>query len=42
MMEVNIWGVFTAIGFAHDIDEIPSELLFDEEKFRQSRGFVEL
>jgi hypothetical protein len=42
MIEVNIWGAFSAIGFSHDISREPYELLFDEEKFRQSRGFLEL
>jgi hypothetical protein len=42
MVEVNIWNAFAAIGFIHDIEQNPYELLFDEEKFRQSPGFVEL
>jgi hypothetical protein len=42
MVEVNISGAFSAIGFSCDISHEPYELLFDEEKFRQSRGFREL
>jgi hypothetical protein len=42
MVEVNIWEAIAAIGFTHDIEQPPYGLLFDEEKFRQSRGFVEL
>jgi hypothetical protein len=41
MVEVNIWGAFSAIGFSYDITQDPYGLLFDEEKFRQSRGFLE-
>jgi hypothetical protein len=41
MIEVNIWGAFAAIGFSYDITETPYRLLFDEQKLRQSRGFVE-
>jgi hypothetical protein len=41
MVEVNIWGAFSAIGFSYDISESPYSLLFDEEKFRQSRRFME-
>jgi hypothetical protein len=42
MIEVNIWGAFAAIGFSYDIAQNPYKLLFDEEKLRQSPGFVEL
>jgi hypothetical protein len=42
MVEVNIWGAFSAIGFSYEIGHEPYELLFDEEKFRQSRGFLAL
>jgi hypothetical protein len=42
MVEVKTWSAFAAIGFTHDIDQIPYGLLFDEEKFRQKPGFVEL
>jgi hypothetical protein len=42
MMEVNGWGAFSTIRFSYDITQNPYELLFDEEKFRQSRGFLEL
>jgi hypothetical protein len=42
VVEVNIWGAFSAIGFSYDITQNPYGLLFDEEKFRQSRGFLEL
>jgi hypothetical protein len=42
MMEVNIWGAFSAIGFSCDTTQNPYGLLFDEENFRQSRGFMEL
>jgi hypothetical protein len=42
MVEVNIWGAFSATGFSYDISESPCGLLFDEEKFRRSRGFMEL
>jgi hypothetical protein len=42
IVEVNIWGNFTFIGFIHDIDQISYRLLFDEEKFWQSPGFMEL
>jgi hypothetical protein len=41
MVEVNVWGAFAAIGFTHDNDQIPSGLVFHEEKFRQSPGFGE-
>jgi hypothetical protein len=41
-IEVNIWGAFAAIGFSYDIAQNPYGLLFDEEKLRQSPGFVEL
>jgi hypothetical protein len=34
MVEVNIWGAFAAIGFIHDIYQIPYGPLFDKEKFR--------
>jgi hypothetical protein len=34
MAEINIWGVFAAIGFTHDIKQTPYGLLFDKEKFR--------
>jgi hypothetical protein len=42
MIEVNIWGAFAAIGFSYDIMETPYRLLFDEQKLRQSRGFIGL
>jgi hypothetical protein len=42
MVEVNIWRAFSAIGFTHGITKDPYGMLFDEEKSRQSRGFVEL
>jgi hypothetical protein len=42
MIKVNIWGAFSAIGFSYDISRDPYELLFDEEKFQQNRGFVRL
>jgi hypothetical protein len=42
MVEVNIWGAFSPIGFSYDITQNPYGLLFDEEKFRPSRGFLEL
>jgi hypothetical protein len=42
MIEVNIWGAFSPIWFSCDIAQNPYGLLFDEEKLRQSRGFVEL
>jgi hypothetical protein len=42
MIEANIWKAFEAIGLTYDIEETPCGLLFDEEKLRQSRGFVEL
>jgi hypothetical protein len=42
MMAVNIWGAFSAIGFSYDITQNTQGLLFDEKKFRQSRGFLEL
>jgi hypothetical protein len=35
-------GAFSAIGFSYDITQNLCTLLFDEEKFRQSRGFMEL
>jgi hypothetical protein len=41
MIEVNIWGTFAAIEFTYDIKQNPYELLFDEQKLRQSPGFVE-
>jgi hypothetical protein len=42
MVQVNIWGAFSAICFSYDISHEPYKLLFDEEKFRQIRGFLEL
>jgi hypothetical protein len=42
MVEVNKWRAFSAIGFSDDITQNPYTLLFDEEKFKQSRGFMEL
>jgi hypothetical protein len=42
MVEVNIWGAFSSIGFTHDITQDPYGLLFNDEKFRQSRGFIQL
>jgi hypothetical protein len=42
IVEVNTSGAFSAIGFTHDITQDPYGLLFDEKKFQQSRGFMEL
>jgi hypothetical protein len=42
MIELNIWEAFAAIEFSYDISDTPYQLLFDEEKLRQSRGFIEL
>jgi hypothetical protein len=42
VIEVNVWEAFAAIEFSYDITETPYRLLFDEQKLRQSRGFVEL
>jgi hypothetical protein len=42
MIEINIWRAFAAIGFTYGIEQNPSGLLFEEEKLRQSSGFVEL
>jgi hypothetical protein len=42
MVEANIWRAFSAIRFSYDITQNPYGWLFDEEKFRQSRGFLEL
>jgi hypothetical protein len=42
MVEVHIWGAFSAIWFSYDITQNPYGLLFDEEKFRHSRDFLEL
>jgi hypothetical protein len=42
IVEVNIWGAFASIGLTHDITQNPYGLIFDEEKFRQSPGFLEL
>jgi hypothetical protein len=42
MVEVNTWGAFAAIGLTHDITQDPYGPIFDEEKFRQSPGFLEL
>jgi hypothetical protein len=36
MMKVDRWLAFTTIGFTHDIDQIPYELLFDAKKSRRS------
>jgi hypothetical protein len=41
MVKFNIWEAFSPIGFTHDITKDLYGLLFDEEKFRQSRSFVE-
>jgi hypothetical protein len=41
-MEVNIWGAFAAIGFTYHIKQNSYGQLFDQEKLRQSPGFVEL
>jgi hypothetical protein len=42
MVKVNIRGAFSSIGFSYDIIQNPYGLLFNEEKFRQGRGFMEL
>jgi hypothetical protein len=42
IVEANIWGTFEAIGLTHDITQDPDGLIFDEKKFRQSPGFLEL
>jgi hypothetical protein len=42
MGEANISRAFAAIGFICDIEQSPYGLFFDEEKFRQSLGFVQL
>jgi hypothetical protein len=43
MAEANIWGIFHPSGsFTLDIDQNTYGLLCDEEKFRQSPGFLEL
>jgi hypothetical protein len=42
IIEINIPEAFAAIGFTHDIEQSPHGLLFDEEKLRQSPGFMEL
>jgi hypothetical protein len=42
MVEVNIWGGFAALGCSYDIKQNPYGLIFDEEKFRQSRVILEL
>jgi hypothetical protein len=42
MIEPNTWKVFAAIDLTYYIEQTPYGLLFDEEKFRQCRGFVEL
>jgi hypothetical protein len=42
MGEVNIWGAFATIGLTHYITQDPYGLIFDEDKFRQSPGFLEL
>jgi hypothetical protein len=41
IVEVNIWRAFSAIGFTHDMTQDPYGLFFDEEKFPQSRGFMQ-
>jgi hypothetical protein len=42
MVEPNIWGAFRAIGleFEFDIEAEPYRFLFNEEKLRQSAGFL--
>jgi hypothetical protein len=44
MVELNMWGAFRAIGFEFEFDTEaePYQLLFHEEKLRQSEGFREL
>jgi hypothetical protein len=42
MGEVNIQEAFSVIGFSYDMTQNPYGLLFGEEKFGQSRGFMEL
>jgi hypothetical protein len=42
MVELNIWRAFSSIGFSYYSTQNPYGLLFDEKKFRQSRGFIEL
>jgi hypothetical protein len=42
MVEVNVWQAFSVIRFSYDITQNLYGLLFDEEKFRQSRGFLEV
>jgi hypothetical protein len=41
LIEVNIWEAFVARGFTYDIKQNTYGRLFDEEKLRQSLGFVE-
>jgi hypothetical protein len=42
MVEVNIWAAFAAIVMTYDITQDIYGLIFDEEKFRQSQGFLAL
>jgi hypothetical protein len=42
MVESNIWGALQAIGFEFDTEAEPYQLLFNEEKLRQSEDFREL
>jgi hypothetical protein len=42
MVEINGWDTFAAIVFTRDVGQIPYGLIFGEEKFRQSLGFVEI
>jgi hypothetical protein len=42
MVEPNRWGAFWAIGFEFDTEAGLYQLLFNEEKLRQSEGFREL
>jgi hypothetical protein len=40
--EINITDAFISIGLTQDIEQTVSGLLFNKEKFRQSRGFESL
>jgi hypothetical protein len=42
MVEPNIWDAFRVIEFEFDTEAEPYQLLFNEEKLRQSEGFREL
>jgi hypothetical protein len=38
----NIWAGFQVIGVTFDMESIPCRIVFHQEKWRKSKGFIEL